>query len=513
MAEQLSGVILNVDDNSASLYAKSRVLRYAGFTVIEAQTGADALALAADARPDLVLLDVHLPDMSGFTVCQRIKGTPTTANLLVLHISASFIEVSDKTYGLESGADGYLTEPVQPEELIATVRAFLRLRRTEAALRESEERLRVALEAGKMATWDWDLLRNRVVWSEQLEPMLGLAEGAFAGTYEAFHALVHPQDQQRVAEAVAQAIQHGTAYKIEFRMIHANGQPCWIESRGQVYYDAAARPVRMTGIHQDIMERKAAAAALEALTASLEQRVSERTTELERSNRELDQFAYVASHDLKAPLRGIDHLASWIAQDAGALLPPPSLEHLTKLRGRVQRMDRLLDDLLAYSRVGRFDGSPELVDIAVLITDIVALLAPPAGFTVILADNLPKLLTPRVPLSVVLRNLIGNAFKHHPQPAAGVVHISAQKQGAFVEFSISDNGSGIDPRFHERIFGVFQTLQPRDRVEGSGMGLALVKKTVEYRGGQVRVESAIGQGATFWFTWPTGQVTSDKVTE
>ena len=114
---------------------------------------------------------------------------------------------------------------------------------------------------------------------------------------------------------------------------------------------------------------------------------------------------------------------------------------------------------------------------------------------------------------MVLRNLIGNAFKHHPQPAAGVVHISAQKQGAFVEFSISDNGSGIDPRFHERIFGVFQTLQPRDRVEGSGMGLALVKKTVEYRGGQVRVESAIGQGATFWFTWPTGQVTSDKVTE
>ena len=194
MAEQLSGVILNVDDNSASLYAKSRVLRYAGFTVIEAQTGADALALAADARPDLVLLDVHLPDMSGFTVCQRIKGTPTTANLLVLHISASFIEVSDKTYGLESGADGYLTEPVQPEELIATVRAFLRLRRTEAALRESEERLRVALEAGKMATWDWDLLRNRVVWSEQLEPMLGLAEGAFAGTYAlqvSFHGRPH----------------------------------------------------------------------------------------------------------------------------------------------------------------------------------------------------------------------------------------------------------------------------------------------------------------------------------
>lgn len=504
MAEQLSGVILNVDDNGASLYAKSRVLRHAGFTVVEATNGATALTMAAETRPDLVLLDVHLPDISGFEVCQRIKRTPTTANLLVLHISASFIETHHKTRGLEEGADGYLTEPVQPEELIATVRAFLRLRRTEAALRESEERLRVALEAGKMATWDWDIVHNRVTWSKQLEPMLGLAHGSFGGSYQAFLALVHPADRAAVESRVEQAIRQGTAYQIEFRMMHADGESRWVESRGQVYYDSAGRAVRMAGIHQDITERKEVAAALEALNASLEQRVRERTTELERSNRELDQFAYVASHDLKAPLRGIDHLASWISQDAGALLPSPSLEHLTKLRGRVQRMDRLLDDLLAYSRVGRFDGSPEAVNTAALIKDIVALLAPPAGFTVTLAEDLPTLLTPRVPLEVVFRNLIGNAFKHHPQPATGIVRISAQEQHPFVEFCVSDNGPGIDPRFHERIFGVFQTLQPRDRVEGSGMGLALVKKSVEHRGGQVRVESTPGQGATFWFTWPKG---------
>jgi PAS domain S-box-containing protein len=504
MAEQLSGVILNVDDNGASLYAKSRVLRHAGFTVVEAPNGSTALRLAAESRPDLVLLDVHLPDMSGFEVCQRIKGAPNTANLLVLHISASFVETHHKTRGLEGGADGYLTEPVQPEELIATVRAFLRLRRTEAALRESEERLRVALEAGKMATWDWDIVHNRVTWSKQLEPMLGLAHGSFGGSYQAFLALVYAEDRRAVETAVALAIRQGSAYQTEFRMLHADGESRWVESRGQVYYDGNGRAVRMAGIHQDITERKQAATALEALNASLEQRVRERTAELERSNRELDQFAYVASHDLKAPLRGIDHLATWITEDVGALLPPPSLEHLAKLRGRVQRMDRLLDDLLAYSRVGRFDGGSEPVDTAALIKDIVALLAPPAGFTVIVADDLPTLLTPRAPLEVVLRNLIGNTCKHHPQPAAGVARISAQEQGDFIEFCVSDNGPGIDPRFHERIFGVFQTLQPRDQVEGSGMGLALVKKSVEHRGGQVRVASTPGQGATFWFTWPKG---------
>lgn len=504
MAEELSEVILNVDDNSASLYAKSRVLRHAGFTVVEAPNGATALRLAAESRPDLVLLDVHLPDISGFEVCQRIKGAPTTANLLVLHISASFIETRDKTRGLEGGADGYLTEPVQPEELIATVRAFLRLRRTEAALRESEERLRRALDAGKMATWEWDIVHDRVTWSAQLEPMLGLAPESFGGTYQAFLALVHPEDCRAVETAVAQAIRQGTAYQHEFRMSHTDGASHWVEARGQVYYDADGRAMRMSGIHHDITERKEAAAALAALNASLEQRVSERTAELERSNRELDQFAYVASHDLKAPLRGIAHLANWITQDAGALLPAPSLEHLAKLRGRVQRMDRLLDDLLAYSRVGRFDGAPETVNTGALIKDIVALLAPPAGFTVTLADDLPTLRTPRAPLEVVLRNLIGNACKHHTQPAAGVVRISAQEQGEFVEFCVQDNGPGIEPRFHERIFGVFQTLQPRDQVEGSGMGLALVKKTVEHRGGRVRVASTPGQGATFWFTWPRG---------
>ncbi len=152
MTESAPSMILNVDDNAASLYAKSRVLRHAGFTVIEALTGREALTLAASVQPDLVLLDVHLPDMSGFEVCRRLKSASLTANFFVLHISASFVEVRHKARGLEGGADGYLTEPVEPEELIATVNAFLRLRRTEAALRESEERLRQALVAGKMAT-------------------------------------------------------------------------------------------------------------------------------------------------------------------------------------------------------------------------------------------------------------------------------------------------------------------------------------------------------------------------
>ncbi|MBX3011675.1 MAG: PAS domain-containing protein [Caldilineaceae bacterium] len=256
----------------------------------------------------------------------------------------------------------------------------------------------------------------------------------------------------------------------------------------------------------DVTELRHAEAELRRLNDTLGQRVAERTAELERSNRDLDEFAYVASHDLKAPLRAIVNLANWITEDAAAVLPAPSREHLTKLRGRAQRMERLLDDLLAYSRVGRHDGATEMVDVAALLQDMFDLLAPPPGFKLTLLGPMPTLRTARTPLELVFRNLLGNAIKHHHQPEQGEVQIRAEEAATHFLFHVRDNGPGIDPQFHTRIFGIFQTLQPRDQSEGSGMGLALIKKAVEYRGGTVSVHSAIGQGATFSFTWPKQKI-------
>jgi PAS domain S-box-containing protein len=254
------------------------------------------------------------------------------------------------------------------------------------------------------------------------------------------------------------------------------------------------------------IQRKQAEEALRQLNATLEQRVYERTVELERSNRELDQFAYVASHDLKAPLRGIGQLATWISEDAGEFLPPSSLEHLAKLHGRVGRMDMLLNDLLAYSRAGRQRHKPEQVETRALIQNVVEILTPPRGFVVQILTTLPLLTVERVPLETVVRSLIDNAIKHHHNPIEGEVEISAQLHDNFVEFTVSDNGPGIEPRFHRRIFEMFQTLQPRDQVEGSGIGLALAKKLIESRGGTITVQSSLGEGATFRFTWPIEMV-------
>ena len=250
------------------------------------------------------------------------------------------------------------------------------------------------------------------------------------------------------------------------------------------------------------IQRKRTEEELRQLNTTLEQRVYERTMELERSNRELDQFAYVASHDLKAPLRGIGQLASWISEDAGDLLPEASKEHLAKLHGRVGRMDMLLSDLLAYSRAGRQRHNPEEVDTATLIRNVIDMLTPPPGFIISMPENLPVLMVERIPLESAIRSLLDNAIKHHHSPNEGRAEITVQVRGNFAEFTVSDNGPGIEPRFHERIFEMFQTLQPRDQVEGSGIGLALVKKLVESRGGKIAVRSGKGKGTTFRFTWP-----------
>jgi light-regulated signal transduction histidine kinase (bacteriophytochrome) len=224
--------------------------------------------------------------------------------------------------------------------------------------------------------------------------------------------------------------------------------------------------------------------------------------DLERSNAELEEFAYAASHDLKAPLRAIEHLAQWIAEDIGPGASAETTTNLQLLRGRVTRLQRLLDGLLAYSRVGhRIDAPAEDVCVPDVVRGIVALQPPPAGFAVECVGEMPVLHTERVPLEVVLRNLINNGIMHHDR-ASGRIEVAMRLAGGVAEFRVSDDGPGIAPRFHERIFHIFQTLNSRDDRESSGIGLAIVRKKVQIRGGDIRIESAPPiRGSTFVFAW------------
>lgn len=222
--------------------------------------------------------------------------------------------------------------------------------------------------------------------------------------------------------------------------------------------------------------------------------------ELARSNADLDDFAYVASHDLRAPLRAISNLAQWIVEDARPVLPQTSKDHLDTLSGRIRRMESLLEDLLTYSRADRDDAAATLVDVGEILHEVVDLLGPPEGFEIEVRHPLPNAWASRAPLEQVFRNLIGNAIKHHDRPNGRIV-VSGRDLGDCVEYTVADDGPGIPREFHERAFRMFQTLKPRDEVEGSGMGLAFVKRVVGRNGGQVRIASGDERGTSVIFTW------------
>jgi signal transduction histidine kinase len=235
--------------------------------------------------------------------------------------------------------------------------------------------------------------------------------------------------------------------------------------------------------------------------AELELRANNR--QLTRSNQDLEDFAYVASHDLKAPLRGIDSAAKWLAEDLHDSLSEDTRKLLGLMRNRIDRMEKLLDDLLSYSRAGRADTTIKETDVADMIENIIEVLSPPPHITVRIQGELPVIVTASAQLEQVLRNLVNNAIKHHDKSKGGVV-IAGTRKGDVVEFSVADDGPGISPEYHEKIFKLFQTLKRRDEVEGSGMGLAIVKKLVEQQNSTITVHSrGDGKGATFCFEWPT----------
>jgi signal transduction histidine kinase len=221
---------------------------------------------------------------------------------------------------------------------------------------------------------------------------------------------------------------------------------------------------------------------------------------LERTNTELDQFAYAASHDLRAPLRGIANLAAWIEEDLGAAAPEKVRDHLAMLKGRASRMDRLICGLLELARVGRARQRPERLDLTEVLHDTIDLLGPPSASRILIIGAMPTLLAERYAMQQVLLNLVGNAIQHAGKPDV-VVRITSTERAEEIELSIADDGVGIPPELQAQCWEVFQTLQSRDVVDTPGIGLAIVKKQVEANGGRAWFVPRPKQGTEVRFTW------------
>ncbi|MGF1512416.1 MAG: GAF domain-containing protein [Elainellaceae cyanobacterium] len=387
-------------------------------------------------------------------------------------------------------------------------------RRVEAELRESEERLRLAQRAAGAGLWDWNLLDNQVAWSQECYQLYGLPKSE-PPSYAGWLGAILKADRDRVNGAILDALEHNTGLNIEFRISHPSRGICWLMVIGQTLYGAEEYPIRMTGITLDITSRKRSEAALEHRAKELTRlnyMLKQITADLDQRNKDLNQFAYVVSHDLKAPLRGIQNLSQWLQEDLGDLIPPDNQNQLKLLSNRVVLMETLINDLLNYSRAGRVKQPPEQVDISRLLLEVVSTLSVPPGVIVRVATPLPTLQVKRMMLGQVFANLISNAIKYGCAQGRGEITVSAWEQPDGYQFAVADKGPGIAPSYHGKIFGVFETLQPKQSASESGsavistgIGLAIVERLVTAEGGKIWVESDVDAGATFFFTWKSAR--------
>jgi PAS domain S-box-containing protein len=279
------------------------------------------------------------------------------------------------------------------------------------------------------------------------------------------------------------------SYQTELIKYNKDKNPIWIqENITRIHNDE--NKVQYIFIENNITDRKKS-----------EQRISEYRNNLEKTNMELDKFAYVVSHDLKAPLRAIGNLTGWIEEDAGYMLPDDVRSNFNLIKERVIRMEALINGILDYSKIAKKNSMTEIQDTGEIINEIRTLISSQYPCDIITETEMPGIYADKTKIEQIFMNLIGNAVKFNNKNHR-IVRIRHVDNGDCHQFSVADNGPGIDSRFHDKVFQIFQTINSRDEFESTGVGLAIVKKIISEQNARVWIESITGEGTTFHFTWP-----------
>ena len=484
-------LILNVDDNDGARYAKTRILQSAGFDVVEASNGTDAIAVVKRGGVALVLLDVKLPDINGIEVCRRIKADPDSAMVLVLQTSAALTGRADKIRGLEGGADNYLAAPIEADELVANVNALLRMRQTQSALRDSEERFRQLTDNIEDVFWMFSVPARAL---EYVSPAYATIWGRPIDTLErepgSWLTAVHPDDRAWVA-SLWDALQAAPHYEAEFRVVMPDGSQRWVRDRLFPVRDRRDEVYRVARVTSDITRRKEMEALLRAADANK------------------NEFLATLAHELRNPLSPIRNAAALLGASGNGAIERQARARDVITR-QVDHLAHLVDDLLDVARIseGKIVLRQEEVELKGVIAQAVETAGPLIAarehkLDVVQPDREIWLMGDPVRLAQSMGNLLHNAAKFTPK--GGRIKVEVTLADAVVRIAVQDNGIGIAEDNLSRIFGMFaQAAVPPDRApEGLGIGLSLVSRLLEMHGGRLSATSpGIGLGSTFTVELP-----------
>jgi PAS domain S-box-containing protein len=377
-------------------------------------------------------------------------------------------------------------------------------KKTEKSLRESELKFKTIFENAGGPIFIANTETGKILeCNSQAEQLLGRPRAEIIGMHQSE---IYPEGEaEKYKQKFAAHIQKGHIADYEGEVLNRDGRkiPVWIAAQS---LQIGGKNV-VIGLFIDITERKKTESVLEKLNMELKSTVRE----LKRTNKELHEFAYITAHDLKTPLRGIGTLADWLSTDYADKFDEQGQKQVKMLIKRAKRADKLVDSIFQYSSAGHVRDKHKHIDLNTLITEIIRDIDPPENIEIIIDNKLPVLLCKKTHISQIFENLIGNALKYMDKEK-GKIRIGCIEEGGFWEFRITDNGPGIEHKYHKKIFKIFQTLLPPDENDSTGIGLSVVKKIVRLNGGRTWVESNPGEGSTFFFTLPKSNVKQETPT-
>ncbi|GAB5557904.1 MAG: hypothetical protein SchgKO_21170 [Schleiferiaceae bacterium] len=402
----------------------------------------------------------------------------------------NYNKAGDK-YWLELYIDPILNDAGQLDGFIAVENEITERKSNSEKLVRYQKELEGAQTIANLGIWDYNPEDEQiVVTSGEIFFFEDAAEETL--TLESFSSALTPESSQLFEENRKSALQKGEGFEIELETLAGKANYKFLRLK-VVPEIVRGTTVRLSGFIQDISNQKES-----------EFKLMEYTEDLERINAELDQFAYIVSHDLKAPLRAINNLATWIEEDIEDQIDDDAKEQFKLLKGRVLRMENLINGILQYSKAGRISAKMETIDVNEFLKELVEILRTDKSQIFNLPSDFPTLQTERIALEQVFSNFISNGIKYNDKEIPQI-DLGWSREGRYYRFSVKDNGPGIEPEYHDKIFKIFQTLQARDKVESTGVGLAIVKKIIEEKGGRIQVQSELGKGTEFSFTWPVNE--------
>jgi len=502
--------ILLVDDTPDNLVSIEAALSGLGEELVLASSGKEALRHLLNEDFAAILLDVRMPDMDGFETAELIRSRPRSRQTPILFLTG-YRNEEHLFRGYDLGAVDFLFKPIVPEVLRSKVAVFVDLSRGNSRLKQQADALRRQAEVLQKAEQKF-----RSLLEAAPDPMVVCREDGEILMVNSQTEVLFRCGRDRLISRNIKVLVPGwdfhwrtgwDANPIPYAGVELKAYP---EGAAAIPVEISFSPVKtedglvITSAIRDITERKKTEEQIRQLNTSLEERVLERTDALMRSNEELQQFAYIASHDLQEPLRAVSIYTQLLSRRYQGHLEGEADQYIDFIVAGAQRMERLIHDLLDFSRVearGADFFVPMSCDEALddAIQNLHSLIE--ENGAVITREDLPRITGDPMQMTRLFQNLLVNSVKYRSEDVPRI-HVSAQRSGNDWLFSVRDNGIGIDPQYAEKVFGIFKCLDPRDRRSGSGMGLAICRKIVSRHQGRIWVESALGKGATFYFTVP-----------